>query len=306
MSEIRAFIDLGTNTFHLLIAEIEEGNSRVLYRSREIVGLGAGGINKGEILPDAMERGLECLISFKEICDTHKVEKINAFGTSALRISRNSDVFINKVKSATEIEIAVIDGDREAELIQLGISSSLQDDIDSYLIMDIGGGSTEFILVDDGKTVMKRSFEVGVQRLLSSYYTDDPLPEKSYQELRTYLSDFLSDLESFKSHAPKVLVGASGTYTTLLNMFSQESNIQYSTTNRVPLEFFRTTFRKIRKYPRAERLKLPGMSAPRVDLIVVGSCLVEHVVDCFEFDGFFVSGDGLKEGAMVLATKGEI
>lgn len=306
MSKIRAFIDLGTNTFHLLIADIADGKANILFRTKEIVGLGAGGINEAQILPDAMARGISCLKAFKVKCEEYNTESINAFGTSALRISKNSDDFISKVSSATGINIEVIDGEREAELIQLGISADLSDALDSYLIMDIGGGSTEFIMVKQGKTVIKQSFEVGVQRLLSSYYNEDPMPLQSYQEVKEYLAEFLKDLKGFKEYSPKVIVGASGTYTTLLNMFSEDRNIDYSTTTMVPAEFFDSIFSKILSSPRQERLMLPGMSAPRVDLIVVGSCLVDHVLKYFNFDGFHVSGNGLKEGAMLLASKGKL
>lgn len=306
MSKIRAFIDLGTNTFHLLIAEISKGNASILYRTKEIVGLGAGGINEARILPDAMERGLTCLNTFKAKCEEFNVEEINAFGTSALRISNNRDEFMIKVKSATGIDIEIIGGDREAELIRLGISSEISDTLEPYLIMDIGGGSTEFILVNEGKAVMKQSFEVGVQRLLSSYFTSDPLPVDSYKELSNYLSTFLDDLRAFKSYSPKVLIGASGTYTTLLDMYAAHHHIEYSTATKVPVEFFYSSFNKIITYPRSDRLKLPGMSAPRVDLIVVGSCIVEYVLNYFDFDGFYVSGNGLKEGAMLLASKGKL
>ena len=306
MSKIRAFIDLGTNTFHLLIAAVENGNSEIIYRSKEIVGLGAGGINEGLILEDAMERGLHCLDQFSELCKTYKVEQIDAYGTSALRSASNSAEFIDRVMTNTGIKITVIDGNREAELIQLGISSSLNKITEPYLIMDIGGGSTEFILVKEDNIIEKESFEVGVQRLLSAYYSEDPLPESSYEEIVRHLDNLLGPLSRFRNLHPQSLVGASGTFTTLFHMYAEEKGISESADTFVPADFFRKTFNKLLTMSREERLQLPGMSAPRVDLIVVGSCLVSYVLDYFAFDGFYVSGNGLKEGAMLLASKGKL
>ena len=306
MNKIRAFIDLGTNTFHLLIAAISEGEAEIIFRTREIVGLGAGGINKGLIMADAFQRGEKCLDEFKSICATYGVEQINAYGTSALRNASNSHAFIERVLENTGIRIEVINGDREAELIQLGISASLHKIDTPYLIMDIGGGSTEFILVHGDTILKKQSFEVGVQRLLSAYFTDDPLPPAEYERLMSHLDDFLAVLDEFKALKPKVLVGASGTFTTLLRMFNTAYGGTESTATEVKATFFRDVFDRFLTLPRADRLKLPGMSAPRVDLIVVGSCLVHFVLNTFAFDGFFVSGNGLKEGAMVLASKGKI
>lgn len=306
MSRIRAFIDLGTNTFHLLIASFENGNANILFKTKEIVGLGAGGINDRIIRPDAQERGLACLLGFAQKCNELKVDQVNAFGTSALRHSRNSDEFLKKVKLSTGFKIEIIDGEREAELIQLGISSSITHIEEPYLIMDIGGGSTEFILVKNDEIQWKRSFEVGVQRLLSTYFKDDPLPKEEHIALRDYLDNLLSELEGLRSLGPINLVGASGTFTTLSRIYAAESDIALSPTLKVPATYFTGLFEKLIKLPRSERLELPGMSAPRVDLIVVGSCLVNYVMESFEFDGFYISGNGLKEGAMLLASKGKL
>ena len=306
MKKIRAFIDLGTNTFHLLIAALENGETEVLYRAREIVGLGAGGINEGIIQPEAMERGLSCLEKFSSTCKAYKTAQINAFGTSALRHAKNSPAFIDRVRTSTGIEIEVIGGEREAELIELGISASVGDIAEPYLIMDIGGGSTEFILVANGKTLEKISFEVGVQRLISAFFTEDPLPTSQYSELNNYLGDFLEGLKVFRRHDPKVLVGASGTYTTLLKMYTTETGIGESSGTLVPADYFRRTFAQLIQLPREKRLAMPGMSAPRVDLIVVGASLVNYVIEYFNFAGFYVSGSGLKEGAMLLAAKGKL
>ena len=306
MKKIRAFIDLGTNTFHLLIAAIGDGHYDVLFRTKLIVGLGAGGINDNIITDEARHRGLQCLIDFAGICQEYKVDMINAYGTSALRNATNSEEFRAEVLRVAEIKIDIIDGETEAELIQMGISANLPVMKEPYLIMDIGGGSTEFILVEQDEIRWKQSFEVGVQRLLSAYFSTDPIPPGELHALNNYLGKFLNDLESLKSYNPKNLVGASGTYTTLASMYSEESGVNESANLFVPAPFFDSVFDKITTLPRHERQKLAGMSAPRVDLIVVGSCLVAHVMKFFGFKGFYVSGNGLKEGAMLLASKGKI
>ena len=306
MSSIRAFIDLGTNTFHLLIAKVEEGSSDILFRTKKLVGLGAGGINDNKITPDAIERGLACLVEFVQQCSNHGVVNIAAFGTSALRNASNSKDFQEIVLEKTGIRIQIINGDREAELIQLGISAGISFSKEPYLIMDIGGGSTEFIVVKDDEILWKKSFEVGVQRLVSTYLNSDPISKDSLAQLSKYLPEFLSDLKAIKKYNIKALVGASGTFTTLERMYLETSESKVAKDNMVSASFFYEVFAKLISLPREERLNIPGISHPRVDLIVVGATLVNHVISSFGFTGFYVSDQGLKEGALLLAEKGKL
>lgn len=301
-----AFIDLGTNTFHLLISDFIKGESEIVFRTKEIVGLGAGGINDNIITDAAMDRGLLTLQKFHKIIQQKAVDSTFAFGTSALRNAGNNEVFIKRVKDATGIEIDIINGDREAELIHLGIDaqSFLRDQ--PFLIMDIGGGSTEFIVADGDKVLWKRSFEIGVQRLVTNYLDADPPTKDSLVRLHNYLDEFLEPLQEIKDNEIKSMVGASGTFTTLLKMFAHDQAKPLTDHELVPKAYFKKYYNQIVSLPREQRLAIPGMSAPRVDMIIMGVYLVNYVLELTGIDGFYVSDNGLKEGAMLLASKGKL
>ena len=141
---IGAAIDLGTNTFNLLIFRKEGADFEFIYNQRFPVGLGMGGINENKIAKEAFERGVNAIVQFKQTCDKHAVEQTKAFGTSALRGAKNGQLFCEAVYNQTGIKIEIISGLREAELIFEGVK--LVHSFTKYsCIMDIGGGSTEFI-----------------------------------------------------------------------------------------------------------------------------------------------------------------
>ena len=305
-NSIHAFIDLGTNTFHLLIAEIANEEATILFRTKVIVGLGAGGINNNRITSEAQHRGLTTLKKFSAYIASYNVSKVSAFGTSALRNAENSSEFISLIQKETKIQIDVIDGNREAELIHLGIAGHEFVAEFPYLIMDIGGGSTEFIVANENTILWKKSFEVGVQRLIADYFDGDPPSKASITQLNQYLALFLNDLQEVKAFNVKDLIGASGTFTTLLNMYIAASDHNKSNMEVIPRSFFKDIFKDLLRLPRAERIKMPGMSAPRADLIIMGGCLVNFVLDELNIDKFYVSDNGLKEGALILAQKGKL
>ena len=174
---IKAVIDLGTNTFNILIARIEDNFFEILWSGKEGVSLGMGGINEKIIAPDAFQRGLETMERFKQFCDDWKVVQINAIGTSALRDAVNSLDFIEKVKKLTGIEIKIISGEIEAELIYKGVNLTYKFK-EPAMIMDIGGGSTEFIFADENGIFDLISLNIGVSRMYQEFQTSDPLTKE--------------------------------------------------------------------------------------------------------------------------------
>ncbi|MCC6689956.1 MAG: phosphatase, partial [Bacteroidia bacterium] len=159
-----AVIDLGTNTFNLLIAELlAAGKYRILYNTKLPVKLGKGGINKNQLLPDAMERGINALNDYKNIIAQYNVAKTYAFATSAMREATNSNEFIKRIHELG-ISVDVISGDREAELIYKGVRLAIDIGEQHVVVMDIGGGSTEFIIANNKQILWKKSFLLGVSR----------------------------------------------------------------------------------------------------------------------------------------------
>ncbi|HEY9003548.1 MAG TPA: exopolyphosphatase, partial [Mucilaginibacter sp.] len=159
-----AVMDLGTNMFHLLIAEGDINNFREIVHEDVAVKLGEGGINKGMILPAPFERGIATMKQFAKQISDNNTQNIKAIATSALRNASNGKEFIERVKTEAGIDIEIVDGNREASFIYSGVKASgLLSDHNS-LIMDIGGGSVEFIIGNQSELTWKQSFEIGAAR----------------------------------------------------------------------------------------------------------------------------------------------
>src|SRR5687768_15676260 len=194
MSKRIAIIDLGTNTFHLLLAEGDNGGYNIIYRDRLAVKIGMGGINDGVITEGAFHRALLAMQSFKNAIDQHQVSTTYAFGTSALRNARNGKEIAERIRAVTGIEVNIISGEQEAHYIYLGVRAALGLGHDKNLIIDIGGGSVEFIIADHDEVFWKQSFEIGAQRLLEKYQEHDPILPEEIERLEAYFDRSLQPL----------------------------------------------------------------------------------------------------------------
>ena len=303
MRERIAIIDLGTNTFHLLIAEREDANTQILYREKQPVKIGLGGINRGVITEEAVRRAVTCLIHFKNILNAWNVIKVHALGTSAMRNAVNGQSIIQKIKTATGIDVKLISGEEEAEYIYHGIRSALDLGMENSLIVDIGGGSVECIIGNRENIFWKRSFEVGAQRLLELYHRHDPITWEEGKQLEDYLANSLMPLgDAIRKLLPVTLVGSSGTFDTLSEIYCIKENIAILPDQKetpLTLVAFYEIHAQLISMDRAARLKIPGMIEMRVDMIVVASCLVKYLIDNFSFANIRVSSYSLKEGALV-------
>ncbi len=215
-----AIIDLGTNTFHLLIAEGDQKGYNIIYRDRLAVKIGMGGINEGLITEAGFHRALLAMQSFKNAMDSHRVNATYAFGTSALRNARNGAEIAERIRALTGIEVNIITGDQEAHYIYLGVRAALGLAHDKNLIVDIGGGSVEFIIADHDNVFWKRSYEIGAQRLLEKFHKHDPILPEEIELINEHFRESLSSLfEVLNQYHPDVLVGSSGTFDTLSDIF---------------------------------------------------------------------------------------
>lgn len=210
-----AAIDMGTNTFNLLIIRGGEKFPELILSTKEGVALGMGGINENTISKEAWKRGIDCLKRFKEICTKHNCEVIQAIGTSSIRNATNGGEFIDEVESQLQIPCKVIDGKEEAEMIYKGVC--LTKSFDSKgLIMDIGGGSTEFIFADQSGILKMKSFEIGVSRIYQKFKFSDPLSKDDVDKIFNYLDtntfDFFDDIvcDDF--------IGSSGSFETIYEL----------------------------------------------------------------------------------------
>lgn len=299
-----AVIDLGTNTFNLLVAETTTGGQfETLYNERLPVQLGEGGINKGIIMPAAFQRGIEAMDNYASAIRQWKVQKTLAFATSALRNASNGMAFAEMVRARTGVEISIITGEREAEYISIGVRQAVKLSEKPSLIIDIGGGSTEFIIANKDGVLWKRSFEIGASRLLQRFTPSDPVTE---EEKNTISAFILQTLEPLWETAERInvteLIGASGSFESLAEMIDERFHslpgLDDRTECELELEQCAAIHAEILASTREQRLKMRGLLAMRVDMIVVSAILVETVLSRLNIPRLRYSAYSMKEGVL--------
>lgn len=291
-----AVIDLGTNTFHLLIVKKTENLFEEVYRKRVFVNIAEEGITTlGE---KCYLRGINTLLEFHEILQNFKVKALKVFGTAALRTATNGLLFINEIKTRTDITIEIIDGQREAQLISLGTKAIVDMQLGIYLIMDIGGGSVEFILIQDGTDVYTQSFPIGITALYNKFTHSEPITADEINEIGYYLDYILAPLKNqISSLKINGLVGASGSYEVLEKMLSGEINSTAS--SKFDIELIINEINKVLRMPYVDRLNHTSIPQQRAKLIVIAFLLMKYVVELSKFDSLIISPFALKEGAIM-------
>jgi exopolyphosphatase/guanosine-5'-triphosphate,3'-diphosphate pyrophosphatase len=295
-----AILDLGTNTFHLLIAEINENSPELIFQETIAVKLGEGGMRDGMINVSAFDRGVSAIRQFKTSIDHYGVFQIKAFATSALRSASNSEDFIKKILTETGIKIEIIDGNREAELIFSGVRSAINMKDQSSLIMDIGGGSVEFIICDQDQIFWKKSFDIGAARLMEKFHKSDPISESNINELHSNLNSVLIDLKiQLDIYKPKQLIGSAGAFETFASMVDPDFKIQFEKPEfNIDLDKFEKISKFIIGSNHEERAVTTGIPKVRVDMIVVATLLTRYVLNLYEFKILKLSTYSMKEGIL--------
>ncbi|GAB3852534.1 hypothetical protein GCM10028822_20370 [Hymenobacter terrigena] len=301
-----ALIDLGTNTFHLLIVEIPKTPGEkplVLLRTKAGVRLGEGGISRGIIAPEPYARALHTLAGFKEEMELHEVTEVRATATSAMRVTKNGPELVRDIFEQTGIQVNVIPGEREAELICQGVRQAVDLGEEAQLIMDIGGGSVEFIIANQHTIFWKQSFEIGAQRLLDKFFPDPSgvFPAEAVEAEQRYLGTVLEPLlEAVQRYRPASLVGASGSFDSLADMqigqLRPESQLPPCT--ELTLESFQTSYRHLLSGNHEQRKALPGILSMRADMLVVAAVLIDFVLGIAEITRIRTSAYALKEGLL--------
>jgi exopolyphosphatase/guanosine-5'-triphosphate,3'-diphosphate pyrophosphatase len=299
-----AIIDLGTNTFNILIVETDASNAyKQIFQTKIAVKLGEGGITKGFIAPIPFQRGIDALVQYKIILDDYKVEKIFAFATSAIRSASNGNEFVSTAKEKTAIDIQVISGDKEAELIYYGVRSAVKMSNETSLIIDIGGGSTEFIIANKDQIFWKQSFLLGAARLLERFNPSDPITNKEIEDVKAYLKQELQPLfDAVKKYPITELIGSSGSFDSLAEMIAHRFYTPAILDNKTEYDFkiddCSAIYDIIIKSTKAERTAMKGLVQMRVDMMVISSILVHFVVVEFEIEKMRLSTYSLKEGVL--------
>lgn len=298
-------MDLGTNTFHLLIAEGESHNYHEIVHITEAVKLGEGGINKGYIIPEAFQRGLDTMQRFHELISANHATDVRAIATSALRSAANGTDFINAVKEQTGIAIEIIDGEQEAGFIYQGVKLSGCLSAKTSLVMDIGGGSVEFILGNADKIIWKQSFEIGAARLLDQFHRTDPIPPASIEALNLYLEDNLNDLFIATADIKiDTLIGSSGAFETFAGLIATEKGETFDLKSIQRYDFnedeLLTLTNKIILSNHQQRAVNPGIIPVRVDMIVAASLVTRFIMHALEIHKVSMCTNSLKEGVLAV------
>lgn len=289
----RAVIDLGTNTFNLLIADTQ--TRQVLFQTKEGVAIGMGGINEKRLSPAAIQRAFEALQKFKDKCDALEVNAIRAIGTSAMRDATNANELIEKVATELKISIEVISGLQEAELIYKGVALSHTFD-EPALIMDIGGGSTEFIVADLKGPILAHSFDIGVSRLFQLFDYQDPLSMQDIERVENYLNQHCAHF--FKQQLPKVLIGASGSFETFYELMAQAVFDPQGAAVQVEASEFKFMLDHIIASTQAERNANPHIIEIRKRMAPLAAIKTRWVLKIAQIEHIYISPYSLKEGAL--------
>lgn len=294
-----AVIDMGTNTFNLLVTEVEGSGFSTVYHHKVGVMLGKGGINSGTIAPEAYRRGIAAIAEYITVARDLGADVVKAFATSAIRSASNGSAFVDEVTRTFGVDVEVISGDREAELIYKGVAASLTLDSQRVLIMDIGGGSNEFIICDRSGILWKQSFPLGMSRLLEQFRPSDPMLTSEVEAVEQHLTDGLVPLwEACSHYQPKLMVGASGAFDTYRDVLFFGNDTKDPICN-LEMDRFEALHQRFLGSTLAQRRLMDGMEELRVEMIVLASIATSLVLRKAAIEQLLQSNYSLKEGAIV-------
>lgn len=296
-----AAIDIGTNSVHMIVAEVRpDGTFRVLDRQKEMVQLGRGEFRSRRLAPESMDRALSALVSFKHITSGHDVSRILAVATSAVREATNGGDFIEEVARRAGIHARVITGEEESRLIHRAVRHHVEVGDRRVVVVDIGGGSVELILAIGERALVVDSIKLGHIRLSEQLAGDPPSPE-SVAEVRAVCRKALARVIQPYTRSPAdLVVGTSGTIEAFARMDlaagdgSRETHLHV-----LEAETVRRLTKKLLKADAAERSKLPGLDAGRVDTIAAGGIALGEILETLKAERLTVCTAALREGLIL-------
>jgi len=295
-----AAIDIGTNSFHMVVAEVDaHGGFTVVSSDKEPVRLGAGMGDGGELNLEAMERGVACLDRFRQVADAYGAS-LRAVATSAVREAPNGADFIAEARKRASVNIDVISGTEEARLIHLGVLQALPIFAERSVVVDIGGGSTELIVGHEGEMLAARSMRIGHLRLTSRFFPDGVVEPGSVDACRAYTRAFLVPAtRAVRSVGFEIAAGSSGTITTVASLLkTQDSSLDGRTITREGLD--RLTCQLVAfRTPTQRVAAIQGLETTRADVIVGGAILLQEVFTQLGVDQMTASPYALREGVLL-------
>ncbi|MDR4481067.1 MAG: Ppx/GppA phosphatase family protein [Nitrospira sp.] len=300
---ILAGIDIGTLTCRLLIAEVApSGGLRELRSDRRILRLGQG-VDRDRVLhADAIKRVVDTLKAWRQVIDGYQVEATIAVATSAVRDANNREEFLRMVRREAGFQVEIISGDEEARRTMLGIRSGLPPGVTDLLALDIGGGSTEFILDRPGQQTVARSLDIGVVRLCERLLHHDPPTREEIEQAREWVGrDTKATVKEMQGYQSATFVGTAGTITALAAMAQQLPVYEPARIHnyRLTLAAVQELEQRLLKRKKTDRVGLPGLEKNREDVIAAGALILVTVMETLEMSSVLVSDLGLREGVLL-------
>ncbi len=307
MSDVHAAIDIGTNSIHLVVARaIDGGGFDVVTSEKEVVRLGSGAGDMKILASDAIERGLAALARMVDVAESFGAD-VTAVATSAVREAENREAFVDRAARELGLKVEVISGSEEARLIYHGVIHALPLVDRRVLVVDIGGGSTEFIVGEGSELIEARSLRLGAIRLTQRFFdafNGDQPSSKAVKRCRTFLRDALGAVvRDLGGHRPELAIGSSGTITSVASIIAAARTEDGSVPKQANAETFTAdelgaTVERLVSVGADERRKIDGLDLKRIDIIVGGALLLEEIFRAFELESMTVSGFALREGVL--------
>ena len=303
-----AAVDIGTNSFHLVVARpTADHRFEVIDREKEMVRLGSGSGDMKRLEPDAVERGVAALKRFRQIAESAGAT-LHAVATSAVREADNRDEFLARARDEAGVEVDVVSGAEEARLIHMGVLQGVPGLERRHLLIDIGGGSTEFVIGEGSRVLEALSLKLGAIRLTERFLRRDPLRKKDVAECRRYVRAYLTHpVRNARDLGFEVAVGSSGTIANLAEMVNAQrggeplrtvSNFTFSA------EELKAVVDLLARAPTvADRLALPGLDPKRADIILGGAVILEQAFVELGIEEMTVSDHALREGVLLDALR---
>jgi len=305
-----AVIDLGTNTVRLLVGEPDSaGGYRSVFADQEITRLGQGLLPDRILQSEPMDRTLAVLRRFRQAAESHAATRIAVIGTSALREAKNREALLERARREAGVDVRIISGGEEARLTLLGVRAALRIGPERLLLMDIGGGSTEFLLADGPEIRATVSTGLGVVKLTETYLqTDPPRPaelaairDAARTRMIRLRTQELPDLDRQEEIRGRMFVGTAGAVTTLAAIDLALDPYDPDRVNRHRLLQSRveTLGQELASLTLAERKRVRGLEPGRADVIVAGVLICLAAMDTLGFSELLVSDGGLREGILL-------
>ncbi|HCF28985.1 MAG TPA: exopolyphosphatase [Cyanobacteria bacterium UBA11049] len=307
--KILAAIDLGTNSLHMVVVEIDPTLPAfsIITREKDTVRLGDRDLVTGEIKPEVIEKAIATLQRFQDIAKSQNAQTIVAVATSAVREAPNGRDFVRQVEAELGLRVDLISGQEEARRIYLGVLSGMEFNNQPHIIIDIGGGSTELILGDSQEARSLSSTKIGAVRLTAERITTDPIGNSEFQSLQAYVRGMLErpieELQvRIQPNESVRLVGTSGTIETLAAILAREKlgTVPSPLTGyELSLKELREFINRLRKMNNAERGAIPGMSDRRSEIILAGATILQEAMSLLGAQSLVVCERALREGVIV-------